>query len=364
MQEAELDAKREAERAFAGPVPIGYAATKRGQGDSVGMAGDASACVLCNATAREVVSERDRHGQPLVTALCPGCGLIRNDPVPTQEELDRFYGSSYRESYKGASAPRQRQIWRNFEATRRHIIKFRDIYGRGGRWLDLGSGSGEFLSLATALGAKAEGVEPHAGYSAYCQQTLGLTVRTGTLESCDYAQGSFDLIRLSHVLEHMRDPVASLATLRDWLAPGGVLYVEVPDIEEEALQRVRGRLFHYGHINNFNAVTLRALAGLAGLAECPATVARTRGKTGIFLERADVTLPDAATLAANGAVMRAVMEQHNSRLVPRPPKESALGRFVARMGQRLRDVIGGARLRTPRAVADDAARRLRQGLQA
>lgn len=328
------------------------------------MAEGSMDCILCGGTTREVVSDRDRHGAPLVTSLCAGCGLIRNDPVPTQAELDRFYGSAYRESYKGASAPRPRQIWRNFDRTRRHILKHRDIYARGGRWLDLGCGSGEFLSLAKALGADAEGVEPHAGYSAYSAQVLGLNVRTGTLESCAYAEGSFDLIRLSHVLEHMRDPLGTLATLRDWLAPDGVLYVEVPDIQSEAAVRVRGRLFHYGHINNFNPVTLRALAGRAGLAECPATAARCAGRTGIFLRRADVTAPEPALLAANAALMRKVMADYNGRLIPRPPEQSALVRLVVRLRQRLRDVIAGARLRTPGAIAADAARRLRQGLQA
>lgn len=325
---------------------------------------NSQSCILCGGITREVVSERDRHGAPLVTSLCPGCGLIRNDPVPTQAELDQFYGSAYRESYKGASAPRPRQIWRNFNTTRNHMAAFRDIYARGGRWLDLGSGSGEFLFLAASVGADAEGVEPHAGYSAYCKESLGVKVTTGTLESCDYAPASFDLIRLSHVLEHMRDPVRTLEILRGWLRPDGVLYVEVPDIEEEAVHRIRGRLFHYGHINNFNPVTLRALAGLAGLEEVPSSAPRTAGRTGIFLRAASVVPPDMAALAANGRRMQAVMAEHNSRVVPRPPQQSALVRFVDRMRARLRDVVNGARLKTPRAIAEDAASRLRRGLSA
>lgn len=333
---------------------------RAGSGGAMGQVHEA--CILCGGSACEVVSERDRHGAPLQTTLCTGCGLIRNDPVPTQADLDAFYGSAYRESYKGASVPRLRQIWRNFDRTRRHMLEFRDTYGRGGRWLDLGSGSGEFLFLAGAAGAQAEGIEPHAGYSVYCRDTLGLDVRTATLETSGFGDGVFDLIRLSHVLEHMRDPVQTLRQLRGWLKPGGVLYVEVPDIEAEALSRVRGRLFHFGHINNFNPVTLRALAGLAGLSELPATAGRTLGTTGIFLMASDPVAPDAAALATNGQQMREVMAGHNARLVPNPPQGSAAGRFLRRMGQRLRDVLAGARLRTPRAIADDAARRLRQAL--
>jgi SAM-dependent methyltransferase len=330
------------------------------RGNDMGQNG--KGCILCGGTAREGVSQRDRHGEPLDTALCPGCGLIRNDPVPTQADLDAFYGSAYRESYKGASVPRLRQIWRNFDRTRKHLVAFRDVYGRGGRWLDLGSGSGEFLFLAGAAGAQAEGIEPHEGYSVYCRESLGLSVRTATLETCGYAEGSFDLIRLSHVLEHMRDPVASLRVLRGWLKPGGVLYVEVPDIEVEAQTRIRGRLFHFGHINNFNPVTLRALAGLAGLTELPQTAARTAGTTGIFLVASDAVVPDPALLSENAARLRAVMAEHNARLVPKPQAGNAAVRFFSRLRQRMRDVLAGARLRSPRAIAEDAAARLRQGL--
>lgn len=316
-------------------------------------------CILCGGMGHAVVSERDRHGDPLCTRICTGCGLIRNDPVPTPEELDAFYSSAYRESYKGASAPRARQVWRNFDRTKRHMLAFSDVYGRGGRWLDLGSGSGEFLFLARATGAEAEGIEPHDGYSAYSRDTLGLPVRQATLETAGYAAQTFDLIRLSHVLEHMRDPLATLCRLRDWLRPGGVLYVEVPDIAEEARNRLRGRLFHYGHINNFDPVTLRALAGKAGLAELPITRQRGQGTTGIFLRAVAEIVPDTAALSRNATRMRRVMEDHATALLPSPPKGTVAGRFVGRVGERLREAVAAARLREPRVIADDAARTLR-----
>lgn len=327
-----------------------------------------SACDLCGSDKAEVVSERDRHGGALRTVLCTGCGLIRNDPVPDQADLDRFYGSTYREDYKGASEPRLRQIWRNFDRTARHLQRFRDIYASGGasggQWLDLGCGSGEFLYLARSLGAGIDGIEPHAGYARYCAERLDLPVVVGTLQSCTFGPQSFDLIRLSHVLEHMRDPVGTLAVLRGWLRPGGILYVEVPDIEHEAQAKVRGRMFHYGHIHNFNPVTLRATARKAGLEELPEAAQRSAGTTGVFLRASggvSATL-DPELLACNAVRMRDAMARHNARLVPRPPKGSAAGRFISSIAARLRDVLSGARLRSPRAIADAAALALRRAM--
>jgi len=330
--------------------------------------GTATACILCGGAAQETVSDRDRDGGPLRTQMCAGCGLVRNDPVPTAAELDAFYARGYRESYKGASAPRPRQIWRNFGRTRRHILAYRDVYtalsSADRRWLDLGSGSGEFIYLARTMGAGVEGVEPHEGYSLYSREVLGLPVRSATLESCGYAPQSFDLIRLSHVLEHMRDPLEALIQLRGWLRPGGVLYVEVPDIATEARNRLRGRLFHYGHINNFDPVTLRAMAGLAGLAEMEQTKSRGAGTTGVFLQTQAPCLPDRAALARNAEQMRALMADHAQSLLPRPSQGTVAGRFVARLRDRLGEVVAAARLRNPLAIAEDAAQSLRADLAA
>lgn len=322
----------------------------------------AVACVLCNSSVFEVVSVRDRHGAALTTGQCGGCGVLRNDPVPSDEELARFYRKDYRTSYKGASEPRLRQVWRNMERLRGHIAEFSEVYSKGGRWLDLGSGSGEFAFLASRLGAEVQGVEPNEDYALYCRERLGLDIRMQTLEETEFPPESFDFIRLSHVLEHMRDPVAVLLTLRGWLRPGGLIYIEVPDIEQDARNKVLGRMFHYGHIYNYNPVTLRHVAGLAGLVEAKATAGRSLGKCGAFFVAGPGGTADAATLAANAARIRAAMVTHNGRTVPKPANGSAIGSFLRTMALRLREARAGARLGTHRAIAEEAALRLRRDL--
>ena len=99
--------------------------------------------------ALEVVSETDRHGKPLRTVIDMDTGLVRNDPIPGDEELARFYSEDYRKSYKGASRPRRRQILRNFRRVAGHIRRFRDVLSPSARVLDVGAGSGEFAFLMT-----------------------------------------------------------------------------------------------------------------------------------------------------------------------------------------------------------------------
>jgi SAM-dependent methyltransferase len=56
-------------------------------------------------------------------------------------------------------------------------------------------------------------------------------VRVGTLATTDYADASFDLVYMSHVLEHLPDPVFALRRCRQLLVPGGRLVLVYPNPE-------------------------------------------------------------------------------------------------------------------------------------
>jgi SAM-dependent methyltransferase len=314
-----------------------------------------SACQLCGSDQFETVSERDRHGAPLKTVLCLGCGNITNDPIPGDEELAAFYRSNYRTEYKGAAQPRMRQIWRNFGRLERHIAENRAFYAGRKACLDLGSGSGEFMFMAGAIGIDCIGVEPNAGYAAYSRETLGLNVLVQTLEETRFADGQFDLIRLSHVMEHMRDPVRSLKVLRNWLADDGILYIEVPNTRAEAAQKMRGKMFHYGHIFNFSPATFRAAAGLAGFEELDQSFQRYGNATCGFFKKGEAITPAEARNPDNARIMSAAMKAHNTRLLPEPESQSAIGRGVSSVKVRLSEIFAARRYPSPRAIADHFA---------
>lgn len=318
-----------------------------------------NACQLCLSTDFETVSEHDRHGRPLRTVLCRGCGSITNDPIPDEAELAAFYRSEYRVEYKGAAEPRMRQIWRNFSRVRSHMRENRQFYAGRKSCLDLGSGSGEFMFLAREIGIDCIGIEPNTAYANYCREKLGLNVLVQAIEDTSFPAGKFDLIRLSHVLEHMRDPVRSLATLRNWLADDGLLYIEVPNIRAEAAQKMRGKLFHYGHIFNFSPPTLRAAAALAGLEQHPDSQRLHADTTlGFFRKGRAITHAEAAN-PENARIMSEAMRSHNTRLLPAPEKQSAIARGVASVTSRLSEIVQARRYPSPRAIAGEFANLVR-----
>lgn len=302
----------------------------------------------------KIVSQTDRRGNPLKTVVCMETGLVRNDPVPGDDELAKFYAEDYRKDYKSSEKPRKRQILRNFRRVAAHVAEFSDVLDAAGDVLDVGAGSGEFAFLMTQRGKSVTGIEPNKGYAAYCRDDLGLDVRTEHLEGDLFDAESYDLIRLNHVLEHLNDPVRYLSMIGAWLRPEGVLYVEVPNIETYCREKSRGNMFHYGHIWNFNPWTLRIAAGLAGLSEASETAERSADTTGVFLRRSDPLSSDGKLNPDNGAHVLSMIERHYSGGFP----QGKAAKPFAKLGARIEEALTGAFLGAPKAIGS----RVAQGL--
>lgn len=96
----------------------------------------------------------------------------------------------------------------------------------GSRVLDIGCGSADWLRYVGEAGWKAAGVEPDPK-----ARRLGRDQGFDIRESLkDFAGEAFDAITLSHVIEHVHDPMATLRACRDQLTPGGMIYIDTPNI--------------------------------------------------------------------------------------------------------------------------------------
>ncbi|MFC5504506.1 methyltransferase domain-containing protein [Bosea massiliensis] len=227
--------------------------------------GENCACNLCGGTAATVVCRYDRRLKPLTTVSCDGCGLMRTDPMPSEEELGRYYASSYRLDYQFArngTPPRLHLKRSRAEATARFAL-LGDYLEPASRILDLGSGSGEFLDILARAGHRATGIEPGRDFARYARAAYGADVIESSWQAADLPATSFDLISAQHVLEHLREPVDALRRLAHWLAQDGFIHVEVPNAaatRHDPLQQ-----FHFAHVHHFTPDTLVAAAERAGL---------------------------------------------------------------------------------------------------
>lgn len=227
-------------------------------------AGAPGPCCLCGSEARLPLSRHDRRLKRLTTVVCAGCGLIRTDPMPTEAELAAYYRSSYRLDYQlvGRGPPRRHLARARAEAARR-VALLAPALRPGARVLDHGAGSGEFLLAGAAAGWDMTGVEPGEAYAAHAR-AQGARV-LADLPPPDAPP--FDAITSHHVLEHLRDPLAALRALVARLAPGGIVYLAVPDMGPSA-KPAFDRL-HFAHVHGFVPETLDLLAARAGLVPDP-----------------------------------------------------------------------------------------------
>ncbi|ODR99964.1 hypothetical protein AUC68_02325 [Methyloceanibacter methanicus] len=80
-------------------------------------------------------------------------------------------------------------------------------------------------------------------------------------------KGSFDVITLSHVLEHVPDPGTTLMQLRELLRGGGHLYIDTPNIDAIG-HEVYGRYWQGLDVpRHLSVLSQRALVDLLGKTE-------------------------------------------------------------------------------------------------
>lgn len=245
--------------------------------------GEEVPCNLCGSHHRLTISHTDRRLKTLKTVACETCGLIRTDPMPTDAELDSYYGGEYRLDYQFAisKTPPRFHLRRSQRDAEARLALLQPALEGSRRVLDFGSGSGEFLALAAKAGHEVQGIEPGESFAAFARETYGVAVQSKVWQQVDFAPASFDVISANHVLEHLREPVSALKRMSEWLAEDGVLFVSVPN----ALGRRRHSFqhFHFAHVYNFTPQALIWAGLVAGLEPDPRFI--NAGTTIVFRKR-------------------------------------------------------------------------------
>jgi len=116
-----------------------------------------------------------------------------------------------------------------------------------GRLLDVGCGTGLFLSVAQRRGWQPFGIDDCAEATEHARRHFGIDVWTGEFADFPDQDRGFDAITGWDILEHARDPIGLLQAMRRRLAPAGVVALSTPnqrsilDLVAGALYRLSGR---------------------------------------------------------------------------------------------------------------------------
>jgi SAM-dependent methyltransferase len=208
-------------------------------------------CPLCGGQEfAPLLRASDYHyGNPgeFAQAQCTQCSLAFLDPMFEEEELAKFYPNDYYAFTDQFSEPNARhtfeaKIWR-FLGFRPHQTKD-PKFERPGRMLDIGCGSGSFLSQMKDQGWDVKGVEPNVAAAEFGRSKKGLDIFPGSLMNANFPAGSFDYVRLNHSFEHMEHPNQILDEIFRILAGKGKLMIGVPN-REGVVARMFGRFWYH-----------------------------------------------------------------------------------------------------------------------
>ncbi len=172
----------------------------------------------------------------------------------------------YSEDIYAADRMLAHTLRRRFDAARR--VRWVQSHVNGPALLDVGAGTGYFVAVAAELGFSALGIEPSGLMARHAREKLGANVLAGLLTDGILEHERYDAICAWHVLEHVRGPVELLQQIRRRLAPGGRVFIEVPNIESVGAQIMGGRWAHLdpqAHLMHFAPNTLVSTLERAGL---------------------------------------------------------------------------------------------------
>jgi SAM-dependent methyltransferase len=230
-------------------------------------------CLLCGSESHvRSVGENTVFGEPLTECFCESCGLYFLGTQPSEARLEEYYSREY------YSAPEKSGI----------IYMFRSRFSRMRAWsqylymshimdnegslperkaLEVGSSDGSLLVIFRKHGWKIRGLEFSDFSVRKAREVHRIKLEKKSILDLDPADEKFDLIALSHVLEHMTEPIQTLDHCRMLLMQGGRIFVELPfaPLERECTAEELGLYLNTTHLYDFRPEALTSLTGMAGL---------------------------------------------------------------------------------------------------
>ncbi len=227
---------------------------------------DAVPCNYCGVDDATVLFEAG-VAQPNRIVRCNRCGLMYASPrakEPDHVEI-AHYDPEYDPFHPGDSRVlKERLQVKDYDRTRALL---NGLYPQRGHLLEVGSSLGYLMDVFRKDGWDVTGVEPFYQACRHAREELGLDVKNAILETAGFADESFDVVLLNHVIEHIDDPLRTLREVHRILRPGGHFVIETPRYDTlmfKLLGRRERSLGCIGHIYFFTTQSLKNLYEAAG----------------------------------------------------------------------------------------------------
>jgi SAM-dependent methyltransferase len=219
-------------------------------------------CIFCqHYHSRVLIQENGYQG-----VKCDSCGLIYISPRPAWPDILALYLKTGEKEnlQKSTRAGKLSILVKSLPA--RQTLAILKKFRLSGTLLELGPGTGEFLSTLKTAGFEVYGLEVNQKRAEYIRQTLGIPCDSTPLNSSPWAGRKFDIVYLRDVLSHFFDPIAEFRLIHQIVNANGLLVFEtgnLGDVEEKYFQIIP--TFDYPeHLFFFGETSLRLLLESTG----------------------------------------------------------------------------------------------------
>jgi len=159
---------------------------------------------------------------------CRECKLVYLSPRPSQKIISKYYEP---DSYWGFNIYDFETKADYLERDKVYGFLYKDTIARKqfGTILDIGAGTGLFLTKYKEKGWETIGVELSKEACEYAKRVYGMTLINGDFLKHSFPKNKFDLVTLNNSLEHIHSPKETLKKISSLLKDGGLLLITVPN---------------------------------------------------------------------------------------------------------------------------------------
>ena len=228
-------------------------------------------CIVCNGKEFLTITNRGMHFNGEKVVECCNCGMVHLSPRMTLSELEKFYSQNqFSEKFRGSATPNESIMAAREQRALKKMALIENYlaFVPEGSVLEIGCSSGYLLRNLRNKGYNVYGVDPSDGFVQYASDNYKLDVVSGMYPDAVPNEwgNSFAVIIALHVLEHTDDPAYILGSVLGMLAKGGLLMLEVPDVNRAVSVRkyLHKDYFQKSHVWDFSASTIKILLEKCG----------------------------------------------------------------------------------------------------
>ena len=169
--------------------------------------------------------------------VCRACGTLVSRAAQADGLYGREYWSKRQTGHHGLPDIRERARLDLPERCTHWLRRLLSLRIPPARVLEVGCAHGGYVALLGWAGYEAVGTELSAEVAQFAHDTFGVRVLAGPVETQPFEPGSFDVVVLNDVLEHLPDPVATLRHCAGLLSGNGFFVIQTPEYKEHLSYR-------------------------------------------------------------------------------------------------------------------------------